>query len=57
VGEEAVVEVYDLTGKAAMAPITIQGDETILMDGVAPGVYVVRVQSGDEVATLKLVKD
>ncbi|MDE6796155.1 MAG: chitobiase/beta-hexosaminidase C-terminal domain-containing protein, partial [Muribaculaceae bacterium] len=25
VGEEAVVEVYDLTGKAAMAPITIQG--------------------------------
>lgn len=57
VEKEAVVEVYDLSGKVAMTPITIQGDETILMDGVAPGVYVVRVKSGDEVATLKLVKD
>ncbi|MDE6770237.1 MAG: chitobiase/beta-hexosaminidase C-terminal domain-containing protein [Muribaculaceae bacterium] len=57
VEQEAVVEVYDLSGKAAMAPITIQGDETILMDSVASGVYVVRVKSGDEVATLKLVKD
>ena len=53
---EAIVSVFDLSGKIVMAPRTIYSDETIRMSDDIPGVYIVSVVSGDRKATLKFHK-
>lgn len=50
------VELFDLSGRQLEAMTSIQGDLlSVNMSGAVPGVYLVRITTGDRVATLRMI--
>lgn len=48
---------YDLQGRSLLATTTSEAVATLNLEGLAPGVYVLRIAQGSQTAAYKVVKE